>query len=64
MQAPEKRERSDATMGAAAVTSPTETAWTQIRGIPAIREAVSWFKRPNLGPKLFRYLPVRSILAP
>ncbi len=64
MQAPGKRERSDATIGAAAVTSPTETAWTQIRGAPVIREGASREKRPNLGPRLFRYFPVRSILAP
>ena len=30
-----------ATMGAAAVTSPTETAWIQIRGWPSRAEIVS-----------------------
>ena len=36
-----------ATMGAAAVTSPTETAWTQIRGRPLSAETISSGMAPS-----------------
>jgi hypothetical protein len=65
MHASGKRERRASTIGAAAVTSPTETAWTQILGVPCwISDAASVETFPNLAARLRRYFPVRSILAP
>ena len=50
--------------GAAAVTSPTDTAWTQIRGVPSRTSKPAGATRPSFPPMLFRYFPVRRILNP
>jgi len=64
MHAPGRAARRAATIGAAAVTSPTDTAWIQIRGEPFMAARRAGGITPNLGPMLRRYLPVRSIRPP
>ena len=49
-------------MGAAAVTSPTDTAWTQIRGRPSREEINPRGILPSFCPMLARYFPVMRIL--
>ena len=52
----------EAKTGAAAVTSPTDTACIHIRGDPCISSKISGLMNPNFGPRLFLYFPVKIIL--
>jgi hypothetical protein len=63
MQASGKYVLKSATMGAAAVTSPTDTAWIHILGEPFISLKILLSTNPNFGPRLFLYFPVHIILA-
>ena len=62
MQASGKCVLKEATIGSAAVTSPTETACIHILGLPFISAKVEDRTRPNFGPMLFLYFPVSAIL--